>query len=87
MSINLLDFDAEGLTAWFAENGEKPFRARQVLRWMHRFGQSDFEAMTDLHEKNEPIDYVTLGDHLRKTYGITVSAISTPDGLHLRRTA
>jgi hypothetical protein len=25
--------------------------------------------------------------YLRKTYGITVSAISTPDGLHLRRTA
>jgi 23S rRNA (adenine2503-C2)-methyltransferase len=46
--INLLDFDAEGLTAWFAANGEKPFRARQVLRWMHRFGQSDFDAMTDL---------------------------------------
>jgi 23S rRNA (adenine2503-C2)-methyltransferase len=48
MTVNLLEFDAEGLTAWFAENGEKPFRARQVLRWMHRFGQSDFEAMTDL---------------------------------------
>jgi len=48
MSTNLLDFDAEGLTAWFAENGEKPFRARQVLRWMHRCGQGDFDAMTDL---------------------------------------
>ena len=48
MTVNLLDFDAEGLTAWFAANGEKPFRARQVLRWMHRFGQSDFDAMTDI---------------------------------------
>ena len=48
MTVNLLDFDAEGLTTWFAENGEKPFRARQVLRWMHRFGQSDFDAMTDI---------------------------------------
>ncbi|HRE18254.1 MAG TPA: 23S rRNA (adenine(2503)-C(2))-methyltransferase RlmN [Rhodocyclaceae bacterium] len=48
MSINLLDFDAEGLTAWFAEQGEKPFRARQVLRWMHRFGEYDFDAMTDI---------------------------------------
>jgi len=28
--------------------GEKPFRARQVLRWMHRSGASDFDAMTDL---------------------------------------
>ncbi|MBS1198024.1 MAG: rRNA m2A2503 methyltransferase [Proteobacteria bacterium] len=45
---NLLDFDAQGLAAWFAEQGEKPFRARQVLRWMHRAGEADFETMTDL---------------------------------------
>lgn len=45
---NLLDFDAEALIAWFAERGEKPFRARQVLRWMHRFGETDFDAMTDV---------------------------------------
>ncbi|WP_263772985.1 23S rRNA (adenine(2503)-C(2))-methyltransferase RlmN [Propionivibrio soli] len=48
MKTNLLDFDAAGLTAFFAENGEKTFRARQVLRWMHRFGQDDFDAMTDI---------------------------------------
>ncbi len=46
--INLLDFDAAGLTDWFAQLGEKPFRARQVLRWMHRFGVDDFEQMTDV---------------------------------------
>jgi len=48
MTVNLLDFDAAGLTAFFAEHGEKPFRARQVLRWIHRFGESDFDAMTDI---------------------------------------
>lgn len=48
MTVNLLDFDAESLTAWFAERGEKPFRARQVLRWMHRFGEDDFGQMTDI---------------------------------------
>ena len=46
--VNLLDFDAEGLQAWFAQRGEKPFRARQVLRWMHRFGEDNFERMTDV---------------------------------------
>ena len=46
--INLLDFDADGLTAWFAGLGEKPFRARQVLRWMHRSGCDDFGQMTDV---------------------------------------
>ncbi|WP_341675464.1 23S rRNA (adenine(2503)-C(2))-methyltransferase RlmN [Niveibacterium sp. SC-1] len=45
---NLLDFDATSLTDWFAAQGEKPFRARQVLRWIHRFGVTDFEAMTDV---------------------------------------
>ena len=45
---NLLDFDAESLTAWFADQGEKPFRARQVLRWMHRSGVADFDAMSDI---------------------------------------
>lgn len=48
MPTNLLDLDAAGLTAYFAELGEKPFRATQVLRWIHRFGQDDFDAMTDL---------------------------------------
>jgi 23S rRNA (adenine2503-C2)-methyltransferase len=48
MPVNLLDFDAEGLTTWFATQGEKPFRARQVLRWIHRAGESDFNAMSDV---------------------------------------
>ena len=46
--VNLLDFDLPGLTRYFAEIGEKPFRAKQVLRWMHQAGASDFEQMTDL---------------------------------------
>lgn len=48
MPVNLLDFDLPQLTAFFAEIGEKPFRAKQVLRWMHHFGESDFGHMSDL---------------------------------------
>ncbi|HUW25007.1 MAG TPA: 23S rRNA (adenine(2503)-C(2))-methyltransferase RlmN [Gallionella sp.] len=48
MKQNLLDFDPAGLAAWFAEHGEKPFRARQVLRWIYQAGESDFDAMSDL---------------------------------------
>ncbi len=48
MTTNLLDFDAEGLTAWFAARGEKPFRARQVMHWMHQRFVSDFSDMTDI---------------------------------------
>ena len=45
MTVNLLDLDGESLTAWFAEQGEKPFRAKQVLRWIHRAGVADFDAI------------------------------------------
>ena len=48
MKTNLLDLDAQQLGAWFAEMGEKPFRARQVLRWVHKAGEGDFDAMSDL---------------------------------------
>jgi 23S rRNA (adenine2503-C2)-methyltransferase len=33
---------------FFAGIGEKPFRARQVLKWIHRRGAADFEAMSDI---------------------------------------
>jgi 23S rRNA (adenine2503-C2)-methyltransferase len=46
--INLLDFDLQGLTDYFQGLGEKPFRAKQLLRWLHQFGAEDFEQMTDL---------------------------------------
>jgi 23S rRNA (adenine2503-C2)-methyltransferase len=45
---NLLDLDAAGLAAFFAELGEKPFRARQVQKWIHQQGESEFAAMSDL---------------------------------------
>jgi 23S rRNA (adenine2503-C2)-methyltransferase len=46
--VNLLDFDLAGLVAFFESIGEKPFRARQVLHWLHQYGEDDFEQMTDL---------------------------------------
>ena len=46
--INLLDLDPQQLIAYCGELGEKPFRAKQLQRWIHQFGVSDFEAMTDL---------------------------------------
>jgi 23S rRNA (adenine2503-C2)-methyltransferase len=44
----LLGHDLEGLTAFLLQIGEKPFRARQLMRWVHRFGEADFAQMTDL---------------------------------------
>ena len=46
--VNLLGLDAEALTALVESLGEKPFRARQLSRWIHQRGAADFDAMTDL---------------------------------------
>ena len=45
---NLLDFDAQALAAYLAEMGEKPFRARQLMRWIYKDGEPDLSAMTDI---------------------------------------
>jgi 23S rRNA (adenine2503-C2)-methyltransferase len=41
MDLPALETFVEGL-------GEKPFRARQLMRWIHLFGETDFSRMTDL---------------------------------------
>ncbi len=46
--VNLLDFDRKGLQAFFAEIGEKAFRADQVLKWIYQEGVTDFAQMTNL---------------------------------------
>jgi 23S rRNA (adenine2503-C2)-methyltransferase len=48
MTVNLLDFDLQGLTVFCASLGEKSFRATQLFRWIHQKGATDFEQMTDL---------------------------------------
>jgi len=45
---NLLDLEPAALARWFAERGEKPFRARQVSRWVHQRFAADVASMTDL---------------------------------------
>jgi 23S rRNA (adenine2503-C2)-methyltransferase len=45
---NLLDFDQKSLEAFFAELGEKRFRAPQVLKWIHQKGVADFGEMSNL---------------------------------------
>jgi 23S rRNA (adenine2503-C2)-methyltransferase len=46
--INLLDFDRKGLSAFFVNLGEKPFRATQLLKWIYQEGVEDFDQMTNL---------------------------------------
>lgn len=45
---NLLDLNRAGMESFVVEMGEKPFRARQLMKWIYRRATGDFEAMTDL---------------------------------------
>lgn len=45
---NLLGLSQNALEVFFAKSGERPFRARQVLQWIHQRGITDFDRMTDL---------------------------------------
>ena len=45
---NLLGMARPRLESFFESLGERPFRARQVLKWVHARGEGDFESMTDL---------------------------------------
>ena len=48
MAANLLDFDAERLERFLEQQGEKRFRARQLLHWVYQSGVAEFEQMSDL---------------------------------------
>ena len=46
--VNLLNYSQPQLADYFVNIGEKPFRAKQLMRWMHHFGVLDFSQMTDI---------------------------------------
>jgi len=48
VKVNLLDYDRAALAGWFEARGEKPFRAQQVLKWIHQQGADNFDVMTNL---------------------------------------
>ena len=59
---NLLGLSRQKLIAFFEQLGEKPFRAQQVMQWMHQFGVDDFDEMTNiskkLREKLKSVSYI-----------------------------
>ena len=48
MTVNLLDYDLEGLAVFCEGLGEKRYRAVQLFRWINQKGATQFDAMTDL---------------------------------------
>lgn len=49
--VNLLELTRPELEAFMVSLGEKPFRARQLMKWIYHEGVDDFAAMTDLAKK------------------------------------
>lgn len=64
--INLLGLDRKAMREYFASIGEKPYRAEQVLKWIHFNGMRDFAAMSNISK------------HLREKLA-ELAEIATPD--------
>lgn len=45
---NLLGLSRDKMKALFSELGEKPFRAQQIMQWLHQRGELELNAMTDI---------------------------------------
>jgi len=45
---NLLNFNQQQLASYFVSIGEKPFRAKQMMHWLYRYGIIDLNQMTDI---------------------------------------
>ena len=49
--INLMDLTRQQMREFFAELGEKPFRADQLVEWIYHFGEDNFDNMTNINKK------------------------------------
>ncbi|MBS0589222.1 MAG: 23S rRNA (adenine(2503)-C(2))-methyltransferase RlmN [Proteobacteria bacterium] len=72
--LNLFDYDRQGLRDLFAQLGEKPYRAEQVMKWIYHRHATDFAQMSDVGK--------TLRDKLE-----TVCEISPPKVLFEKQAA
>ena len=45
---NLFDLDRNGIERFFESIGYQAFHGRNVLKWLHKHGETDFDAMTDI---------------------------------------
>jgi len=46
--VNLLGLTRPALEQFFVEIGEKPFRAQQIMKWIHHFCVNNFDDMTNI---------------------------------------
>lgn len=64
---NLVDLGLKDMESFFMALGAKPFHGRNVLKWIHKHGVTDFEQMTDVPKR--------LREQLRECAEIVVPEI------------
>jgi len=64
---NLIGLSRANLRTLFAELGEKPFRAEQILKWIHQRGVLELDAMTDISK--------TLRERLKESTVISLPRV------------
>ena len=74
--INLLGLPQGDLEQWIEGLGEKPYRARQLLKWIYQNGVTDFEAMTDLSKSLRQ----SLGESATISLPTVISQHNSTDG-------
>jgi 23S rRNA (adenine2503-C2)-methyltransferase len=76
--VNLLDYNYQQLRELLVSWGEKPFRAQQLIQWIHQVGLKDFTLMTNLgkalREKLERLSFIGLPE--------IVTCQKSSDGTH-----
>lgn len=76
--VNLLDYNYQQLRELLTQWGEKPFRAQQLIQWIHQAGLTDFTQMTNigkaLMEKLSRLSYIKVPE--------IVACQKSSDGTH-----
>ncbi len=80
----------EELEKWLAREGEKPYRAKQILEWLWQKHVTSFEDMTNLSkplrlklQEHFFIETAQLNETLQSKDGSLKNAVELPDGLHV----
>ena len=48
--INLMNLTRQEMRELFAQMGEKPFRADQLMKWIYHFGEDNFDNMSNINK-------------------------------------
>lgn len=78
LKVNLLDYSRSALANLMLSLGEKPFRAQQLIKWIHQMGMCDFEGMTNLSKAFRQ----TLAEHAEIILPEIIWDRASLDGTH-----